>query len=340
MSLGCGRLGFEPSGARTDGAVPTGDGVSARPNLGFITAGVHDGALGGVAGADAICNAEAAAAGRPGTFIALLWSSERPDPGVLLAGSSGWERADGAWLADTAADVVIGQLTSPIALTADGTDMLGVASGGPPNRIWNGLVEGTCGDWRSTVGLGDQTWLPPWRRISDGMSDCAESLPPTGFETGHTATRPPLPITTRRVFVTTTALALGGGVAAADALCDAEAAAQGLGASTAILGTSTTAGIDRLPGGRTTRYQRVDGVEVGLLTAPRTWINLDAAGVAHVADVWSGGSIDTIPTSTCGDWASTVGTTAIGFTWDYSGYVNGGATLPCAGAARVYCAER
>ncbi len=343
-SLGCGRLGFEPGGATTDGGATAGDGggdgASPRANLGFITAGAYDGALGGVAGADAVCDAEAAAAGRPGTYIALLWSSERPDPGVLLAGSAGWVRADGTWLADTAAEIIVGEFASPLALTADGTDVLGVDSGGPPNRLWNGLVEGTCGDWRSTVGLGDQMWLPQWGRLSDGMWDCAESLRLACFEIGHTATRPPLPITARRVFVTSADLSLGGGVAAADALCNAEAAAQGLGTSSAVIGTSTSAAVDRLPGGRTTRYQRIDGLEVGLLTDRRTWINLDAAGAHQVASAWTGGSIDAISTSTCGDWASTVGTSPIGVSWDYSGSFNSSATLPCAGAARVYCAER
>ena len=347
-SLGCGRFGFDPSAVSgVDGGSDDarssdagGDGSTVRANLAFLTSGVYDGALGGVTGADATCNAEAVAAGRPGDFVALLWASDRPDPGALLAGSSGWVRADGAWLADTAADVVIGDLTNPLAQTATGADVLGVDSGGPANRYWNGQVEGTCNDWSSTTGLGDQTWFPQWRRISDGMFDCAQPLRVACFERGHTATRPSFPITTKRVFVTSGIFA-GGGVAAADALCTAEASANGLGLSAALLGTSTTAAIDRLPGGRTMRYQRPDGIELGLLASMQTWINIDASGASQTANVWTGGAaVDAVGAATCGDWNSTAGSTVVGLSWDYAGTYDSGLVQACSMPAHLYCAER
>lgn len=330
---GTGDDGLPPGDASTDAA-------ERRANLAFVTAATYTGDLGGVAGADALCAAEAAAAGREGDFVALLWSSDRPDPGALLASSSGWVRADGRWLAETAAQVIVGDLDNLFALSAGGDNLLDVDSGGPPNRVWNGLGEGNCSNWTASTGQGDQTWIPQWRRISDGQLDCSLAIRLACFERGRTAPRPAMPITRKRVFVTSADFAMSGGVAAADALCDAEAAANGLGASRALIGTTTTAGIDRIPGARATRYQRVDGVDVGLLTAPETWLNVDAAGVAQTANVWTGGvAIDTIPTDTCLDWTSTAGSSIQGQSWDFGAEFTCGVASACSDAARLYCVE-
>lgn len=340
--LGCGRLDFDPvslvgpDGATLDAST---DAAAPRANLAFITAGVYDGALGGVLGADARCNDEAAAAGRAGDFIALLWSSERPDPAALFAGSSGWVRADGRWVVDTADQLVLGAFSNPLALTAAGDDMHEVNSGGPINRFWNGRFDGSCGYWRSTVGQGDQTWFPQWRRISDGGLPCSDRLRLACFERGHQASRPVVQGSTKHVFMTTTEFVVGGGVTAADALCNSDAAAAGLGPSRALIGTSTTAAIDRIPGARTTLYRRTDGVDVGLLVSRETWLNVDATGTPRIANVWTGGPIGSIPAATCADWTDQTLSAVVGTPWDYAGAFDSRIPLPCNTPTRLLCVE-
>ena len=342
--VGCGRFGFSQNvtGDASDGGGDgrSDDGAVARANLGFVTAGVYTGAFGSVSAADAICEAEAAAADRSGDFVALLWSSDRPDPSAQLAGSSGWVRADGLWLADSPEQLVQGTLAAPLVLTASGDNKLEVSDGGEANRVWNGQIEGDCSNWSSTATMGDQTWFKQWARISDGMWPCSDLLRLACFERGHQATRPSSPTSAKRVFLSSIDIASGGGVAAADALCNSDASVHGIGPSTAILGTSTSAGIDRVPNGRTTRYQRVDGIEVGLLTDPQVWINVDAAGASRTASMWTGGAVDTIPTATCSNWTSTSGSVEVGLSWELGAPFESGVSAPCSGLAAVVCAER
>ena len=52
----------------------------------FVTAGLHSGSFGGVAGADTLCNSEAF--GIPGDFLA--WISEGADPSTRIGGTGPW----------------------------------------------------------------------------------------------------------------------------------------------------------------------------------------------------------------------------------------------------------
>src|SRR5439155_17879039 len=76
LASACGRLGFDASGR--DGSAPMdrfviGDGVAVTSNLVFVTSTTQPpGSLGGLAGADMLCNARAAAPGLPGTYVAWL----------------------------------------------------------------------------------------------------------------------------------------------------------------------------------------------------------------------------------------------------------------------------
>lgn len=83
--VSCGRLNFEPTATLGDATttdtppdVATDGANGPAPNLAFVTAATFTGDLGGLAGADAACNAAAASAAGgplPGTFRALMADS-------------------------------------------------------------------------------------------------------------------------------------------------------------------------------------------------------------------------------------------------------------------------
>ncbi len=117
----------------------------------FVTSSTHRGDLGGLAGADAICSARAAAASLPGTYVAWL-STSTVDARDRLSepGSAGFVRTDGALVAVSIADLLDGALQNPLEFDENGS--------GPSSfvdAVWTGTSSaGTgsgayCSDWTS-----------------------------------------------------------------------------------------------------------------------------------------------------------------------------------------------
>jgi cysteine-rich repeat protein len=163
---GCGDGMLDPGEACDDGNLDEDDGCSStcelESRLVFITSTLHDGDLGGLAGADAICNMRAAAADLPGTYMAWL-STDQGSPSTRFVTSTvPWVRLDGTTIADDWADLVDGTLDAIVNQTEVG--------GAPPNstyicngtarQTWTGTaVDGTptantCGNFGSTAGNG------------------------------------------------------------------------------------------------------------------------------------------------------------------------------------------
>jgi hypothetical protein len=86
----------------------------------FVTSTTHKGNLGGLAGADAICQALAAAAGLPGTYMA--WLSDNPtSPATRFVHSAApYRRVDGVTIADNFTDLTDASLDAPINVTETG----------------------------------------------------------------------------------------------------------------------------------------------------------------------------------------------------------------------------
>ncbi|MCW5834114.1 MAG: hypothetical protein KIS78_17070 [Labilithrix sp.] len=111
----------------------------------FVSSTVYDGDLGGLAGADAKCNALAQAAGLKGTFVAWL----------SVAGANARDRVSGAgpWLLVGTSSVAVtrAQLTDPpierpISRTEAGDTATGLVwTGTSPNGVHAG---DTCDAWR------------------------------------------------------------------------------------------------------------------------------------------------------------------------------------------------
>lgn len=342
----CGRLGFEPrlgaDDAILDGRTDANanDGNLARANRAFVSRGQFTGNLGGVAGADAKCQAEASAANLDGEFAALLKADTRPDPVEPFVNSRGWQLPSGNWVADQPAQLSDGSFFQPINEYADGTMVDGADDG---YRVWSGdFANFHCNNWLSTAPQGDQAWLAQWRRLSDGPHPCSESLRLFCFERGHQFAFAKPPITQKRIFLSASEFAPGGSIGP-DALCQADAAAAMLpGNYRAVLPADGVAALDNLPGARTTRYQRVDGINVGLLGLSETqltYINVSANGTSpEDGTVWTGGDPMVVQANTCGNWRSTSGSAQNGAAYDWPGFES--ISEPCTNAHHVYCVER
>jgi hypothetical protein len=109
---------------------------AARARVVFVTHAVRTGDLGGIAGADAICNAEAAANGVPGSFIAYLHrgGGDSGHPARRLASDGGWSRVDGIAIFEGNPRTVLPAV--PLDVTADAGRL---AAG---ERVWTGLYGG------------------------------------------------------------------------------------------------------------------------------------------------------------------------------------------------------
>jgi hypothetical protein len=80
--VACGRFGFgSPDSGTGDGFVF--DSIYPNANFVFVTSRAYTGNLGGLAGADAICQTHAAEAGLPGTYVAWLATSTVTAPSRL-----------------------------------------------------------------------------------------------------------------------------------------------------------------------------------------------------------------------------------------------------------------
>jgi hypothetical protein len=99
----------------------------------FRTETVQNANLGGIAGADAICAAQALAAGLEGEFKAWLSTITSPVAGRLTPSSGPYVLVDGTRVADDWNDLVDGSILAPINLDANGMFRSG--------EIWTGTLE-------------------------------------------------------------------------------------------------------------------------------------------------------------------------------------------------------
>jgi Protein of unknown function (DUF1554) len=133
--------------------------VPPTPKIVFVTSGVYDGGLGGVSGADTICQAEAQAAGLSGTFKAWV-SDDHESPGTRFTkNGSPYQLADGTVIAADWNDLTDGILSNPIHLDADGIAFPGVQypwtntlPHGTPDNSFGAPFLDSCFEWRRVDG--------------------------------------------------------------------------------------------------------------------------------------------------------------------------------------------
>jgi hypothetical protein len=340
----------------TETIVPT-PTITATPgtfNIAFVTSTTHNGNLGGLAGADAICTGRAAAAGLPGTYVAWL-STSTVDAVSRLAGARGFVRPDGAPFADQPSEIGANQIFNTLHLDENGNDV-------GADVVWtgtmsNGTASGnTCTDWSVATGNGRSgnseggpaAWTDtantncsqPHRLYCFGTSINALTLGPT-VQTGNIA------------FITNGTInpSTAPGLAGADALCTTEATNFALpGTYKALLATSTASAISRFA--VAAQYVRPDGTLIatgaalaaGSALASGIWQRPNGVYLVSFSDVaWTGAATPSVAgttASTCSDFTSSTGsgTFGRGTLADPTWWKDAG-TSPCGQAHHVYCLQ-
>jgi hypothetical protein len=300
--------------------------AAAQFNTVFVTSTLHTGNLGGLAGADSICQARANAAGLTGTYRA--WLSSTLSSAISRMGSArGFVRRDGAAIADSLSSLTTeNALLNAINLTESNAV---VGSEG----VWTGTVSGGtfsglgCSDWISTTGSGTvgASFGGPGMWTNFGASGCATPRHLICFQIDLTAPLTVPPPTGRLIFLYSGTFAISpGGLAAADAACAADASDAGLpGNFIALMATSSATAVSRLDNA-SVNYQRRDGITVGTKAQLGGTAGVQS-GIWQLADgtypstsnvaVWTGSIAPnvagTLP-STCSNWSSTSGDATIG----------------------------
>jgi hypothetical protein len=327
------------------------------PNKVFVTSTtVIPGTLGGLAGADAVCATRAAAAGLSGTFHAFLGTSAAT-AWTRLGTARGWARTgDGKPVGDQMSDLMAGHTYYPPVNNESGVE---VASGTLAVTGVNG-GSSTCGDWTSTDASATATFGEPhsgWLTFAaNGGTACTStSMRLYCFETTRTVLlRPPVPATARYAFLSSGSIQGNSGIAAADTLCQNEAATAGrTGTYRALLAGNGATAASRLSATGAPWY-RTDNVQLSatpadlLGGATQLWaaMSLRADGVTQEqALVFTGAA--TVATAgsaagSCSGWASTASTSAamtygnrVGIDW-FGPFTSG----LCSDLHRVFCFQQ
>lgn len=339
---------------RIGAAVSTAARFDVPPaNLAFVTSASFPGNLGSALAYQSQCNQLAAAAGinnaANDAYVAWLAASDYA-PGALLGSTRGWVRADLLpWIDSMAAALDAGAVYYPLAYDENGQRVIAdtlsgmTGTGGP-------YFGENCGDWtdatmdtsRGSTHAGGKGWA--YNNV--GVSPCGLPSRVLCVMKGANTPVSVTPVAGKRIYLSRSAWVPGGGLAAADAKCLAEAPAS-VKAAKAVLVASTRALTDVLDVSAV--YVRPDGVRAGtgaeiiqaLIDVPPATIEgavtQDGGGkyvdttIAQLVwtglDYWTGAG----DSATCRDWTSaqpadtgTGGCVAAG--WEDAGKCGG---FPC-----------
>ncbi|HET6438944.1 MAG TPA: hypothetical protein VFG59_12830 [Anaeromyxobacter sp.] len=304
-------------------------GTCNAANVVFVTSTTYaPGALGGLAGADSICQTLADSAGLPGNFKA--WLSTNGTGGVdaidRLGTARGFVRVDAKPVVDTTADLAAGKLMYPPRLDESGNDLgnVQVVTG----TLQNGKSDGgtACGNYTDT---GDSGQVTGGTSSSGGTmftnyygQGCGADYHLYCFEVDRVHAVAPPETSGRMAFVTNGHFLPGGGLAAADQLCADEAGQAGLSGSFLAALATTTASIASRFSVSGAPWIRADGIAVAataadLFSQDFTDVDLDmnADGTQRFANYvkWSGATTWNDPgtsASTCSSFTSNTGSSA------------------------------
>jgi len=329
-----------------------GPDVREGANIAFATSRTVRGDFGGLGAGDAICNEEAADAGLPGTYVAYL-STSTVDAIDRIAGSRGWVRPDGKPFADRPEDIAEGRIIYPLVRTARNVEAFAFGHHFTGSNVMGRKAIGrTCDDWTSTTGDASGGSFGSSIAFSGGTGvRCADPPWLACLGVGKTFALPAPPQTQGRLaFVTKGDFTPGGGLAAADALCQAEATAAGrTGTFRALLAADGATAASRfstagLP------WVRADGLALAetaeaFLTKPQYDLPIlySADGLTRFdssRDYWRGAPAPFTPgtsESTCASWTTTTGNGTGGWGVDRVGW--GNVPTPCDQPLGLVCLQ-
>lgn len=345
-----------------------------RPNMNimFVTEGTLVPARIGsdLATADRFCVDSAGAAFLGGSrwkaWLATSAATTNINAATHVGGSTtGWIRVDGRPFATSTANLLAGKILYPPKITEANNDrslFFAVVTG----ALGDGSVipNGTCGDWTSSgnafsgnVTTTTGSWTDQF--FTNGDSCATSQYPIYCFENDSGMAVVPTPVApanARHAFLSRTLWVPGAGTSAADAACQSEATAAGLGSTANYRALLTTAVAATDPTRINLAGQpwfRLDGAQLVAtaldLAAPAadkllTPLNLDSSG-SYVANfvAWTGNGIAPAGTSmvlNCANWTSTTASSWMGLANVAGSGWWANNTQPCNGAARLYCFER
>ncbi|HVE82558.1 MAG TPA: choice-of-anchor D domain-containing protein [Myxococcales bacterium] len=276
-------------------------------------------------GADAACNARAAAAGLPGAYVAWIASSGGT-AGSRLGTARGWLRTDGLPFADQ----LPGNLFYPLR-----RDETGAAAAAAQDVLTNadsaGTAQGSCSDFTANTGTSAVAGNPAagsalWSSWST-TEDCAGQFRLYCLGTGATATvsAPAAPSGARILFVSSGNFMTGlGGITGAHAMCQTEATTSVLpGTYKALMADdgATAASVFTPTGGAVVRPDgvRVAATDADLFASPAVLLappeRTASGSLSAPTAVWTGAdSPATAGTAgdTCTGWVSVTGAALVG----------------------------
>jgi hypothetical protein len=310
------------------------DGI-AGANRVFVTSSTHSGALGGLGGADAICQQRASEAGLGGTFVALLATGSTPAIS-RLDGARGWADMTNRPIADAADMFAAGTTFYPLQVDERGRRV-------PYAVAWVGARDVSCLGWT----IGDPSASGSMLYATDAptpdrmTSSCASTYSLVCAEATRTSPVRPAVTPGRTAFITPGTWTPGGGIASADAFCAAQAAAAHLsGTFRAFLGTGGASPEARFSA-TGAPFRRVDGVLLAATAsaflgdpAPLETFPIRADRRPVELPMWTG-AVDQ-----CASWTVTTGagTTGLPMTTVKDGFRNF-TSLACSTALPLLCVE-
>lgn len=278
-------------------------------NLVFLTSvKVSPNQLGSAGAADAVCAAVALDAGLPGVYSA--WTTEQGENALDRTGAyraRGWLRVDGLPVADTPQELAAGYLRYPLLLDERGA---AVSSGDVLTGVrLDGEQALNCADFSGQVAMGtgcSGTGGLFWTTCN--QISCATPARLACLGVDQARALEPLPRTGRLAFVSSPWVPHGG-LAAADAWCNAEAAALDAGDPfIALLATTGVSAASRLVSDA--GWVRIDGVQLGDLRTMQLRAPFELFVDGRLGDeltaVFTGATGSSDPAAagrTCNDWA-------------------------------------
>ncbi len=289
---------------------------SVQHNLVFVSSASYAANLGSAAAYDQKCNQLATAAGinndSNDAFVALVRDGSR-EFAVVLGAARGFVRVDGAPIADTAVNLLSSsQMFNNIGLDEHGTEVLDgkVLSGISPTAD----LSYTCFSWTSTstgsyafpgnTSSGPVKWL-----YSFPAENCSAQLRLYCFMKTLTVALSSTVTAGKKIYLSNSNFSPGGGLSAADALCDAQKPLGTTGTGKALLATTSASASSRL---HQLSYVRPDGQLVGTgneisLGNVHTGIWQRGDGSYVYGSAWSGTEFVNQTAATannCHDWTS------------------------------------
>jgi hypothetical protein len=309
---------------------------SPPPNIVFTTSTTQTAALGGLAGADAICAQRAVAGGLAGTYRAWL-STSTVNAIDRLGSASGWVRPDGKPVLNNVADISKNNFFYPPRLDEFGNDLgvdpVVITGTGVDGMLYTGTNATTCGNFTSDVEDGNAILLAGWASANSlwftngAVALCSVQARIYCFGIDHLAQVAVTLAPGRRAFMTAASWTPGAGIGSADVLCQNEATAAKLpGTYKALLAPSGASAASRFDVSGAP-WIRSDGIPLAptasaffsatvLDVSPS--VSADGSVNCWSCSVWSGAATMTSAGSymNCGNWLWTSGTGAIGYSGD------------------------